>query len=109
MVDMEKGFFLRACHLGRQRMPSPFSGSCGRCHTSAPELQMQSKGAGPTPFSHKFHISLYKCDDCHNKLFTTGLRHDGINGADGIGKSCGASTTTRTPLPRQQTAHDATR
>ncbi len=88
MVDMEKGLSCGGCHNAKEAFD--VTGSCGRCHSSAPELQIMSKGAGPTPFSHKVHIALYKCDDCHNKVFTTGVAARRYSMAQmEAGKSCG--------------------
>ncbi|MSM41311.1 MAG: cytochrome C [Geobacter sp.] len=72
MVDMEKGLSCGGCHLSGKDAFS-VTGSCDRCHRSAPEVVIQTRGAGPTPFSHKVHTPLYKCENCHNKVFTTGV------------------------------------
>lgn len=71
MVDMEKGLSCGGCHNDNDAFG--VTGSCDRCHKSAPELSIQVREAGPTPFSHKVHIAMYKCNDCHNKVFTTGV------------------------------------
>ncbi|MBT0662974.1 cytochrome C [Geobacter pelophilus] len=90
MPDMEKGLSCGACHLSGKDAFT-VSGNCGRCHNGAPELQMQSQGAGPTPFSHQIHTSVYKCDDCHNKVFTTGVAAKRYSMSQmEAGKSCGA-------------------
>ncbi|SNB45096.1 c(7)-type cytochrome triheme domain-containing protein [Geobacter sp. DSM 9736] len=89
MVDMEKGKSCGGCHEGK----SAFSvaGDCGKCHRTAPELTLKVQDAGNTPFSHKVHISMYTCGDCHNGIFTTGVAAKRYNMADmEKGKSCGA-------------------
>ena len=72
MVEMENGLSCGGCHADGKDAFS-VTGSCGRCHTTAPEVVIKTRGAGPTPFSHKIHVAMYKCDNCHNKVFTTGV------------------------------------
>src|SRR5450756_1298098 len=46
---------------------------------------------GVTYFSHKYHSGMYKCGECHNGIFTTGVAAKRYKMADmEAGKSCGA-------------------
>ena len=88
MVDMERGRSCGACHDA----VTAFSvqGSCDRCHKSTIELSIKLPETGPTPFSHKFHTTMYKCDECHNGIFTTGAAVKRYRMADMEGgQSCG--------------------
>jgi c(7)-type cytochrome triheme protein len=89
MVEMEGGLSCGGCH--NEKDAFGVTGNCGRCHHSSPELVIQVRDAGATPFSHKLHAGMYKCDDCHNKVFTTGVAARRYSMAQmEAGKSCGA-------------------
>jgi c(7)-type cytochrome triheme protein len=95
MVDMEKDQSCGACHDGF--IAFSVAGDCDRCHKSTKELVIKTRGAGPTPFSHKVHISLFKCGDCHNRIFPTGVAAKRFTMADmEAGKSCGACHDAKT-------------
>lgn len=68
MAEMEQGKSCGACHTGRNAFPLA---ACDRCHLAG-EVMMKVTGAGPSPFSHGFHTSLYRCADCHPKIFPLG-------------------------------------
>jgi c(7)-type cytochrome triheme protein len=95
MVDMEKSDSCGACHDGN----SGFSvkSSCDRCHFSTVEVAFKVPTAGVTYFSHKLHNGMYKCGDCHNGVFTTGVaaRRYKMDEMEN-GKSCGACHDSKT-------------
>lgn len=89
MAEMEKGVSCGACHFGD--IAFSVAGSCDRCHKSTIEIAMKTRGAGVTWFSHKVHVGMYKCDDCHNSLFVGGPSARRYTMADmEKGSSCGA-------------------
>jgi c(7)-type cytochrome triheme protein len=63
MAQMESGNSCGACHDGKTAFS--VKANCGRCHPIK-ELRFRDSGA---VFSHKFHTGLYRCNDCHTKLF----------------------------------------
>lgn len=90
MPQMEKGESCGACHDGKSAFG--VTGSCGRCHVEPPrDVTFSIKDAGKVVFSHNSHRSLFKCDDCHNPVFTTGVAARRFTMADmAKGSSCGA-------------------
>jgi len=95
MVDMEQGKSCGGCHEGKTVFA--VTGDCDRCHVKAPELNIKVPTAGNTPFSHKVHVPLYKCGECHNGLFTTGVAAKRYSMPDmEAGKSCGACHNDKT-------------
>ena len=89
MRDMEKDLSCGACH--DSKIAFSVTGSCARCHNATKEIEFNTQNAGKVTFSHKFHLGMYKCDDCHNQIFTTGvLRKTFSMSQMEKGKSCGA-------------------
>ncbi len=89
MADMAQGKSCGACHDGSTGFA--VSGSCGKCHKSTRDIAFAIKDAGTVSFSHALHTGMYKCDDCHNKVFATGVASKRYSMADmAKGKSCGA-------------------
>ena len=91
MDDMAKGKSCGACHNGKDAFAS--SGDCGKCHktlTKPGTITFKNDG-GEAKFSHEFHLGMYKCADCHTKLFAyqAGKVKVGMSGME-EGKSCGA-------------------
>jgi len=72
MGEMEKDRSCGACHDAN--IAFSVTGSCDRCHTGTKNITFNISNAGKVEFSHSFHLGMYKCDDCHNKLFTTGAQ-----------------------------------
>jgi c(7)-type cytochrome triheme protein len=68
MAAMENGKSCGACHQGKKAFALA---DCSRCHMAGNVL-MKVTGAGPSPFSHAFHLSMYKCTDCHPRIFPLG-------------------------------------
>lgn len=90
MADMEKGKSCGACHNGKDA--ATVAGNCDRCHKGfKPGVITFKNEGGEVKFSHDFHLGMYKCADCHTKLFPfkAGVQHVGMGGME-QGKSCGA-------------------
>jgi c(7)-type cytochrome triheme protein len=90
MDDMSKGKSCGACHNGKDAFSS--NGDCAKCHKSFSPGKITFKtDSGDANFSHEFHLGMYKCADCHTKLFPykAGVQHFGMGAMEG-GKSCGA-------------------
>ncbi|HEY6873184.1 MAG TPA: cytochrome c3 family protein [Geobacteraceae bacterium] len=90
MADMEKGKSCGACHNGKEA--ASVAGNCGRCHKGfKPGVITFKNEGGEVKFSHEFHLGMYKCEDCHTKLFPfkTGVQHVAMGGME-QGKACGA-------------------
>lgn len=89
MAEMEKDRSCGACH--DSILAFTVKGECNRCHLSTRELNFDVQETGLTPFSHKFHIGLYKCSDCHYSIFPTGknAKHNSMADME-KGLSCGA-------------------
>jgi len=89
MGDMEKDLSCGACHDAN--IAFSVTGSCDRCHNGVVNVEFDLPTAGKVAFSHTFHTGIYKCDDCHNNIFTTGAQRKSYSMADmEKGKSCGA-------------------
>jgi c(7)-type cytochrome triheme protein len=89
MADMEKGKSCGTCHNGKDA--ATVTGNCDRCHKGfKPGVITWKTDGGDAKFSHEFHLGMYKCEDCHTKLFPfkAGVQHSGM-GAMEAGKSCG--------------------
>jgi c(7)-type cytochrome triheme protein len=90
MADMEKGKSCGTCHNGKDA--ASVAGNCNRCHKGfKPGVITFKNEGGEVKFNHEFHLGMYKCADCHTKLFPfkAGVQHIGMGGMEG-GKSCGS-------------------
>lgn len=69
MAQMEKGKTCGACHNGKKAFT--VAGNCGNCHKGMTprEITFKLKGVSDAVFSHKVHIGMFKCPDCHTKVF----------------------------------------
>lgn len=91
MSDLYQGKYCGSCHDGKKAFVST---DCSKCHTNVPapkaDLAYSAKGAGAVKFSHNFHNKMFKCDDCHTKLFTMRKGGSKMN-MDGMykGQFCG--------------------
>lgn len=95
MAQMEKGSSCGSCHDGS----TVFSvkGDCDKCHKSTVDIVFKVKETGATTFSHKFHTDIYKCAECHNKIFKAGKDSVRASMADmEKGLSCGVCHDTKT-------------
>lgn len=91
MADMAKGKSCGTCHNGKEAFAS--SGDCNKCHKSLklPKLIFKSKnGTIVGYFSHEFHTEIYKCNDCHTKLFPYGGGKRTTMKLMETGSTCGA-------------------
>jgi c(7)-type cytochrome triheme protein len=90
MGDMEKGKSCGTCHNSKDAFGT--SGDCDKCHKAfKPGIITFKTEGGEVKFSHEFHLGMYKCADCHTKLFPfkAGKLHVGMGGME-QGKSCGS-------------------
>lgn len=89
MADMARGKSCGACHDGNSAFT--VAGSCDKCHKSTRDITFDLQNAGRVIFGHNFHQGMFKCDDCHNKVFTTGSQSRRYTMAEmEKGQSCGA-------------------
>jgi len=91
MAEMEKGRTCGACHNGKPTFT--VAGNCNRCHKGLKpkDINFAAKGVTPALFSHDFHTQVYKCSDCHTKVFQYRSSPGKVTMAEmEKGKSCGA-------------------
>ncbi len=87
MAEMEKGKSCGACHRGKKAFALR---ECSRCHLAG-NLLMKCVNAGPVTFSHGYHTKLYRCTDCHQKIFPLDYSTPRVSMHEmESGKSCGA-------------------
>ena len=70
MDEMYKGSSCGACHDGKKAFAST---SCTKCHAKMTafkkEVTYPSKTMPAVTFGHELHTAMFKCEDCHTKLF----------------------------------------
>ncbi|MCL2760952.1 MAG: cytochrome c3 family protein [Desulfuromonadales bacterium] len=91
MAMMNQGKSCGACHNGNDAFATN-SGDCAKCHTGFKPGNITFKtDGGDATFSHDFHLGMYKCADCHTKIFPyqTGVVKATMADME-KGKSCGA-------------------
>lgn len=91
MAQIDKGKSCGICHNGKDAFAS--TGDCQKCHLGFKPGQITFKGKTGTVvghFSHEFHGQIYKCEDCHTKLFPFGGGKRIKMKEMEQGKSCGA-------------------
>lgn len=70
MDEMYKGDSCGSCHNGKKAFAST---DCSRCHAKMTsfkkEISYPAKTMSAVAFSHELHTTMFKCDDCHIKLF----------------------------------------
>lgn len=87
MAQMEKGKSCGACHNGKAAFKTE---ECAKCHPTK-EILFKVKDAGDAKFSHDLHGGMYKCDECHPKLYLPAAKNKRFTMADMEGgRSCGA-------------------
>jgi c(7)-type cytochrome triheme protein len=87
MAEMEKGKSCGACHKGKTAFKIS---ECVKCHP-VKEENFKVEDVGDVPFSHKFHIGMYSCSECHTRLYLPGKGNPKVSMSDmEKGKSCGA-------------------
>ena len=98
MAQMEKGASCGVCHNGKTAFTA--AANCGNCHKGLNPKDVTFKLKGNVPsanFGHKFHFSIYKCNDCHTKLFPYKAGAVRYTMADmDKGKSCGSCHNGKT-------------
>lgn len=91
MAEMEKGRTCGACHNGKGAFT--VAGNCTHCHKGYQprDITFSLKGITNAAFSHKFHLGMYQCNDCHTAIFPykAGTLHRTMGEME-QGKSCGA-------------------
>lgn len=91
MAQMEKGRTCGACH--NDKAAFTVAGNCGKCHKGMEpkEISFKVKGITNAVFSHKAHLAMYGCNDCHTGIFPykAGARHFSMTDME-KGKSCGS-------------------
>ena len=93
MAQMEKGKSCGACHDGKVAFPLK---NCTSCHP-AKELTFEVKDAGNVAFSHKAHLGMYACGDCHTALYAPARSAAKVSMKEmESGKSCGACHDAKT-------------
>ncbi len=87
MKDMKKGKSCGACHNRKKAFGLD---ACVTCHP-VKEITYQVKATGPTLFSHKIHLEITGCEECHPKLYSPSQwnRRVGMVAME-KGASCGA-------------------
>lgn len=91
MNDMTKGKSCGTCHNGNVAFAS--SGDCDKCHKGMKPNTLTFKNSNGTItgyFSHAFHTEIYKCSDCHTKLFPYGNGKRATMNQMATGTACGA-------------------
>ncbi|NJD92398.1 MAG: cytochrome C [Geobacter sp.] len=91
MATMEAGKSCGTCHNGKDAFT--VKGECDKCHNGYQPASIVFKtDAGEATFSHDFHLGMYKCADCHTKIFPfkAGALKAKMSDMDRDGKSCGA-------------------
>ena len=87
MAQMEKGKSCGACHNGKKAFKIE---ECLRCHP-VKEVDFKVKDTGNVKFSHELHTGMYKCGNCHDKLYLPSAKNKRITMAEmEAAKSCGA-------------------
>ena len=87
MKDMEKGKSCGACHNRKKAFGLD---ACVTCHP-VKEITYQVKATGPTLFSHKIHLGVTGCTECHPTLYSPNQRNRRVGmSAMEKGASCGA-------------------
>ena len=91
MAQMATGRSCGACHNGKVAF-SVAGGDCSRCHVGfKPGIIVLQTEGGEVKFSHPFHLDMFKCADCHTKLFPFKAATKQFTMANmEKGKACGA-------------------
>ena len=93
MAAMDSGKSCGACHNGKDAFT--VTGECTKCHPGYNPgnivFKMADGSIAPAVFSHEFHLGMYKCQDCHTKIFP--YSHNVVHFGMGVileGRACGA-------------------
>lgn len=91
MADMAKGKSCGVCHNGKTAFTT--TGDCNKCHMGYKPANLTFKNKRGTItgyFNHDFHTQVYKCSDCHTKLFPYSSNKPMTMADMAQGKSCGS-------------------
>lgn len=87
MAAMEKGKACGACHNKKDAFAVS---DCLKCHP-AKEIRFKVADAGHVKFSHAAHLGMYRCNDCHTRIFPVKSGNKPVSMSEmEKGKSCGA-------------------
>lgn len=87
MASMERGKSCGACHNAKEAFALS---KCEKCHP-VKEVSFKVPKVGDARFSHKAHMEIYKCNDCHTRTFPTRSGNRPVSMAEmKKAKSCGA-------------------
>lgn len=87
MAQMEKGKSCGACHNGKTAFGTA---ECLKCHP-VKDVNFKVKDTADVKFSHEFHTGMFKCGDCHVKLYLPSKKNKTATMAEmEQGRSCGA-------------------
>lgn len=67
MAAMSKGKSCGACHNAKEAFALA---SCEKCHPVR-DINFKVAKAGNVRFSHSAHLGMYKCQNCHTRMFPT--------------------------------------
>ena len=108
MDDIYQGRYCGTCHNGKKAFAST---ECSRCHdlkNFAQDVSYKVEGIGDVVFSHRFHTSVFSCNDCHTKIFAMRKTHGKMAMNDMYqGKHCGAchNGTAASPVSECKNCH----
>jgi c(7)-type cytochrome triheme protein len=87
MAQMEKGKSCGFCHNSKEAFKTE---ECAKCHP-VKDVDFKLKDSGDVKFSHEFHTGMYKCGDCHVKLYLPSAKNKRMTMEEmEAAKSCGA-------------------
>jgi c(7)-type cytochrome triheme protein len=87
MSQMEEGKACGACHNSKDAFS--VTGDCATCHGG--EVAIRTEDIGSVNFSHKVHVEMFGCDECHPDLFEPESNASTVTmKAMEDGESCGA-------------------
>ena len=100
MAEMYKGRSCGACHDGKKAFSVT---KCEQCHPIR-DKKYEVAGAGTVPFEHAPHLKKFKCDRCHNQLYSHTAKSKAKVSMKAMekGKSCGACHNGKTAFSVKQ-------
>lgn len=95
MKDMEKGKSCGACH-NKENPRTPQLSNCSVCH-NVDLVKIEIPDFGQLDFSHKKHLGMYGCSDCHDSVFKPSRNNPHFTMQQmEQGKSCGSCHDAKT-------------
>ena len=89
MADMDKGKACGACHNGKRAFSVKDKDNCSICHPTH-AITFKEPSMGEVTFSHKYHLNMFSCKECHPKRFIPGPGNKQFTMADmDKGEACG--------------------